>query len=156
MVRPDGQCSGDGPQPECPEHTGCFGLTGHEGVELCFPSCRRYECAGTCDAANDCVPSYRQTHCNPECGSFCITPGENLGCPGIDDCVEDCEEDAAPLPCYNECVRRGLPGAQPAFQALLACRDQHCAHLERDSDDYDACVERECGQQSRECAAERI
>ena len=150
MVRPsgDGACVSAGTALGCPDGTLCWGLAGHDGQDMCFPSCRHFECAGTCDAGNDCVPSFRWTRCDPACGSFCMVPGASSSCRELADCVLACQAD---LSCRNECVRGGTSEAQRTFQEYLGCAGDRCREVEHDPDAYSACLTRECSEQLQAC-----
>ncbi len=69
MTRASASCSGAGSTAECGAGSRCWSMEGEEG-SICWPDCGSYDCQGSCDGDNSCVPNDK-TNCDYSCGSYC-------------------------------------------------------------------------------------
>jgi hypothetical protein len=78
MNRASAACSSAGSTAECAAHSRCWGYSG-AGLNLCWPDCDTYTCAGQCDADGSCTPT-SSTDCDSTCGTLCNTSSSTEEC----------------------------------------------------------------------------
>jgi hypothetical protein len=148
MTRASATCSSAGSTSECGAGSRCWSMEGENG-SICWPDCSSYDCQGTCDPDNSCVPN-DTTNCDYSCGSYCscqegdCAAGEScVSGKCMPDVMSDDNPGKGPGPTCNNLPQRDCSG--PKCSDIVVFDPRVTPHY----DDYPINGEKSYGEQYR-------